>query len=92
MLGIPVLRGKRPFAFSQTASLGFFQWKVGETLLYIGNSKITYYNRGFRCNASILTLAVVNRLIGFIRKASRMGKREEREKEGKAMPSSTRIY
>lgn len=56
--------------------------------MYIGNSKITYYNRGF----SILTLAIINRLIGFIRKASRMGKREEREKEGKAMPSSTRIY
>ena len=48
LLGIPVLRGKRPFAFSQTSSLGFFQWKVGETFLYIGNSKITYYNREFR--------------------------------------------
>ena len=47
---------------------------------------------GSGCNASILTLAVVNRLIGFIRKTSRMGKREEREEEGKAMPSSTRIY
>ena len=47
---------------------------------------------GSGCNASILTLAVVNRLIGFIRKTSRMGKREEREKDGKAMPSSTRIY
>lgn len=47
---------------------------------------------GSGCNASILTLAVVNRLIGFIRKTSRMGKTEEREKDGKAMPSSTRIY
>ena len=47
---------------------------------------------GSGCNASILTLAVITRLIGFIRKTSRMGKREEREKEGKAMPSSTRIY
>lgn len=47
---------------------------------------------GSGCNASILTLAIINCLIGFIRKVSRMGKREEREKEGKAMPSSTRIY